>query len=564
MDNIFLQMSALLGVTVMIAFFIRLLRQPLMVAYIVAGIVSGPLLLNLIQDDVHTYEAFAELGVVLLLFVVGLSLNFDHIKRIGKTALITGVGQVLFTGIVGFLILETVSDFALISNIYLAIAITFSSTIIITKLLGDKKDLQSTYGRNVIGLMIVQDIIAVIIMVLVTTLGESTSLPFIMSTLFAKGLAVVAIIYFFSKLLLPKILDRVATSSEYLFIFTIAWCFGMASLVHLFGFSVEIGAIVAGISLASSTYQPEIISKIKPLRDFFIVLFFLILGSQMQFVGVEKTILVALLLSLFVLLGNPAILYIMYRLRRFTRRNSFLAGVTAAQVSEFGFVLLFTGIQAGHIEGSEMQIYTMIALTTIFVSSYLITYNEKLYQKLLPIFSWFGQDRFQQTEGEVEKYDVWVFGYHRIGWRICETLKEKNIKFAVVDFSPDAVSKLKHRGIPVFFGDAADIEFLEELPLEKAKLVISTLPEPDDQRTLISHIRQKSKKTKIIANLYHSLDLDSLYDKGADYVMLPHLLGGAWMASVIKDKAWTKHTFEELKKEQRKELKLRFTTTVQE
>lgn len=563
-ENIFLQMSALLGVVVAIAFFIRLLNQPLMVAYIVAGIVSGPLLLNLIHGDMHTYEAFAELGVVLLLFVVGLSLNFNHIKQIGKTAVISGVGQVLFTAAIGFVILSAFDGLSLVSKLYLSIAITFSSTVIITKILGDKKDMQSNYGRNVIGLMIVQDIIAVLVMVLVATVGETTSVGSVLGILVAKGILLVGVVYFLSRFLLPLILDRVASSAEYLFIFTIAWCFGVASLVHWFGFSIEIGAIVAGISLASSPYQPEIASRIKPLRDFFIVLFFLILGSQMQFAGFGKNVIVATSIALFVVIGNPIILYILFRMQKFTRRNSFLVGTTAAQVSEFGFVLLFTGFSLGHLQGPELHLFTMIALITIFISSYVITYNEQIYRLFLPMFSWFGQDRYQQIDEKIEAYDVWVFGYHRIGWRVCEALRKKNVKFAVVDFSPDAVSKLKHRGIPVFFGDAADVEFLEELPLEKAKMIISTLPEPDDQRTLVSHARQRSKKIRIIANLYHSSDLDELYNAGADYVMMPHLLGGAWIATILQEEPWTKHTFQKLRKEQRKELHLRFETSPQQ
>lgn len=563
-ENIFLQMSALLGIVVAIAFFIRLLRQPLMVAYIVAGIVSGPLLLNLLHGDMHTYEAFAELGVVLLLFVVGLSLNFNHIKQIGKTAVISGVGQVLFTAAIGFLILSAFDGLSLVSKLYLSIAITFSSTVIITKILGDKKDIQSNYGRNVIGLMIVQDIIAVLVMVLVATVGETATVGSVLATLIAKGILLVAVVYFLSRFLLPLILDRVASSAEYLFIFTIAWCFGVASLVHWFGFSIEIGAIVAGISLASSPYQPEIASRIKPLRDFFIVLFFLILGSQMQFAGFGKNVIIATAIALFVLIGNPLILYILFRMQKFTRRNSFLVGTTAAQVSEFGFVLLFTGFSLGHLQGSELHLFTMIALITIFISSYVITYNEQIYRMFLPLFSWFGQDRYQQIDDKVETYDVWVFGYHRIGWRICETLKEMNVKFAVVDFSPDAVSKLKHRGIPVYFGDAADMEFLSELPLEKAKMIVSTLPEQDDQRALIQHVRFRSKRTRIVANLYHTSNLHTLYDAGADYVMMPHLLGGAWMSRVLHDEPWTKHTFKKLREEQRQELKLRFTTTIQE
>ena len=556
MDNIFLQTSALLGITVSIAFVIRFLRQPLLVAYIIAGVVAGPLFLNLLHGDTELFRAFSEFGVVLLLFVVGLSLNFDHIKRIGKTSLVTGLGQVTFTGIIGYLILTRLG-FDSITSIYVAIALTFSSTIIIVKLLGDKKDNQSVYGRHVIGLMVVQDLIAVFVMVFITSLKGDGDIWTTSSILVLKLLALTGFVFLLARYLLPWILDKVASSSEFLFIFTIAWCFGIASLLYAIGFSIEIGAIIAGLTLGSSPYQPEICSRINPLRDFFIVLFFVILGSEMQFTDVSALLVPASVISLFILFGDSLVLFVLFRILKFTRRNSFLAAVTASQVSEFGFILLFVAIQAGHISGAVIPMFTMVALVTIFVSSYAITYNEQLYQLLIPIFNLFGKDKYQQMEDETEPYTVWVFGYHRIGWKVVQALLDKKIRFAVVDFDPKAVSRLKHRGIDGYFGDAADVEFLSTLPLEKAKLIVSTLPESDDQVTLIKHVRSASDKPKIMANLYENKYLEDLYEAGADYVMMPHLLGGSWVANILTNEPWTKRTFQQLRQDQKKEMKLR-------
>lgn len=563
--NIFLQVSALMGVTVSIAFFMRLMRQPLLIAYIIAGIVAGPLFLDLIHGEGGTFEALAEFGVILLLFLVGLSLDMNHIKKIGKVALTTGLTQVSFTAGIGFGILQMMG-FDLIPSVYMALALTFSSTIIISKLLSDKRDTESVYGRHVFGLMIVQDIIAIGIMIFLSTANGSANIDINahLSKLALNALALGALVYLMAKYFLPKILDHVAKSSEFLFIFTIAWCFGMASLLHWTGFSLEIGAIIAGLTLGSSPYQPEISSRIRPLRDFFIVLFFIILGSEMGITDLGPVILPGIILSLFILLGNPFILYHSFRLLKFTRRNSFLAGVTAAQVSEFGFILIFTGNQLGHLQGEVLPVFTVVALVTIFVSSYVITYNEQLYRFLLPVFNMFGKDKYQQIEDVNDDFKVWVFGYHRIGWKVCEMLEEQGIKYAVVDFNPRMIAKLKHRGIPAYFGDAADVEFLSTLPLNKARLVVSTLPEADDQLTLITHIKKYKRHPKIIANLYRSKYVDVLYDAGADYVMMPHLLGGAWISRELRDKPWTKKLFRELKKEQRQEMHLRTTAEVGE
>ena len=562
MDNIFLQISVLLGITVSIAFIMRILRQPLIVAYIVAGLVAGPLFLNLVAGGEEFFQIFAEFGIVLLLFIVGLSLNLDYIKKVGKAVLIGGLVQFVITSGFGLLIM-TLLNFSFITSLFVAMAISFSSTIIVIKLLADKRDLESVYGRFVIGTLLVQDIIAVILMIFLNTSNSEGAVWYNTAiTIGAKGVVLTGIVFLMSRYLLPHIMDKVATSGEMLFIFTIAWCFGVASLVYWSGFSIEIGAIIAGISLGASPYQPEISSRIRPLRDFFIVLFFVVLGSELQVTQVRDAIMPAIILSVFVLLFKPILLYFTMRFLKYTRRSAYLASTTSGQVSEFGFILIFTAIGINYLRGSELAILTLVALITIVVSSYIITYNEFIYRKLLPLFNKFGEDIHRKiNEDNLKNYPVWIFGYHRIGWKVCEALAEKKIKFAVVDFDPAAIAKLKHRGIPVFFGDAADVEFLNELPLNKARLVISTLPEPDDQKTLITNIRQHNKRCHIIGNLYHSDHLEELYKAGADYIMMPHLLGGQWIAEILKTHSWSKSTFKKIRAAQKEEMQLRFTVS---
>ncbi|MBI4449960.1 cation:proton antiporter, partial [Candidatus Uhrbacteria bacterium] len=357
-DNIFLNLSVLLAVTATVAFVVRLFRQPLVVAYLVAGVLVGPVVFNVLRDDGALYRAFADLGVVLLLFVVGLSLNIRHLREIGRSAAVAGIGQVIFTALVGFLLLLLL-PLPMSSRIYLAVAITFSSTIVIVKLLTDKGDAERLYGRNVIGLMVVQDLIAMFLLLALSVAGSAGTLGVAIVSVAVRALALVIGLGVLGRFLLPKILDIVARSSEHLFLTTIAWCLGVASIVHLAGFSLEIGALAAGLSLAASPYQPEIASRIRPLRDFFLVLFFLVLGATMSFTGINRALTAGIVLSVFILIGNPLILYLIYRWIGFTRRNSFLAGVTAAQVSEFGFVLLLVGQRLGHISGDELAVFTI-------------------------------------------------------------------------------------------------------------------------------------------------------------------------------------------------------------
>ncbi|RLC38070.1 hypothetical protein DRH27_03175 [Candidatus Falkowbacteria bacterium] len=557
-NTIFIDTSFILGIAIVVAFLTQLLRQPLIISYIITGILCGPLFLNIINSSQDFFDAFAQFGVILLLFLVGLSLNINYLRRIGKVAAFTGVGQVVFTSIVGFLILLLLG-FPKLSAIYLAISITFSSTIIIMKLLSDKRENRTVYGRYTIGLMLVQDIIAIGIMILLPTLKEGGSLVASFLILGAKIIILLSLVYFLSRVVLPIILKRVAQSGEFLLIFTLAWCFAIAGLGEWAGLSLEVGAIMAGLSLGTSVYQMEISSRIKPLRDFFIALFFIILGSEMYFVDFMGSVLPSLVLSVFVLIGNPLILYFLFRRMKFTRRNSFLAGLTAAQVSEFGFVFLFVALQMGCIGRNIISIFTMVALITIFISSYLITHNEKVYKLIKPFLNLFGKDKYHDKSADLKKYDVLVFGYHRIGWQICEALTEMKISFAVVDFDPHAVKKLQARSIPYYFGDLTEVDFLSELPLNEAKMIISTLPGAADQITLIKQVRKFNKKTLIIANLSHMKFLDDMYKAGADYIMMPHLVTGQWMADILKKNNWNRDMFKKLTQAQKQEMKLRFT-----
>lgn len=557
-QNIFLQVSVLLGITVSIAFIMRMLRQPLVAAYIVAGLIAGPLFLDIVNSKHSFFNAFAQFGIVLLLFLVGLSLNFEYIKRVGKMVFIGGIAQFLVTSAVGFGIMK-LFGYSLLPSLFIGIAIAFSSTIIVVKLLSDKNDMETVYGRYIIGILLVQDVIAILILIFLNTFQGSNDWQYTLFATLSKGALLAGVVFLMSRYLLPIIMKRVASSGEMLFIFTIAWCFGVASLVYLAGFNVEIGAVIAGISLGSSIYHSEIVSRIKPLRDFFIVLFFIVLGSELQLGNIFSVLTPGLFLSAVVLLIDPLILYFVMRMLKYTRRSAFLAGITAAQVSEFGFILIFKGRELGYLRESELALLTVVALITIVISSYLITYNEKIYQLIRPFLELFGKDKNNEKRERRNKYQVWIFGYHRIGWKVCEALTRKKIKFAVVDFNPEVAQKLKNMGIPCYFGDAADVEFLEDLPLGKAEMIISTIPEYDDQLTLINHVRKLSKKTIFIAAMQHSHHVPGLYKAGANYVMLTHLLGGQWMSEILTKHKWSDRTFFKLRKEQTKEMEARFT-----
>ncbi|MBI4122728.1 MAG: cation:proton antiporter [Parcubacteria group bacterium] len=552
MDAIFFQITALLVLTAAVAWVANWLKQPLIVAYILAGILAGPLAFNLVASEA-IWRLFSQLGIILLLFLVGLSLNFGYLKKIGTVSLVTGIGQVAFTALFGVVILRAL-DFGLLPALYLAVAITFSSTIIITKLLSDKKQIDSLYGRYTIGLMLVQDVIAIVLLIALSSAGGGGSAVADLASLGMKGLALFGLVVALSRFVLPGILRHVSRSTEFLFLFALAWCFAVTAAAYALGFSMEIGAVVAGLALGSSAYQAEISARIKPVRDFFLIMFFITLGSEMAFGDAAAVLVPAGALSLFILIGNPFILYMLYRAFKFTRRNSFLSGVTAAQVSEFGFVLLVVGRELGAVGTYEINVFTVVALVTIFVSSYLITYSERIFTMVSPVLALFGSDRRRQKEPAKSEHDVWVIGYHRIGWKIVHMLKsERHPSFAVVDYNPEIIDELKEERIPAYFGDVADVELLSDLALAAGKLIISTIPDAEDQLTLIRYVRERSPKPVLVANCPDIKRREALYAAGADYVLTPHLLGGDMIADMLR-KGADRADFKKMKERQDREI----------
>ncbi len=532
MEEVFINLSLILAIAVCVSALMRFLKQPLIIGYIFSGILVGPYFLNLLSESA-TLGTFSQMGVALLLFTVGLHLNPKVIKEVGKVSLITGVGQVLFTSVVGFLISLTLG-FSLISSIYIAIALTFSSTIIIMKLISDKGDMDSVYGKIAIGFLIVQDLIAVFILMIVSSSsGGMTFSSFVFETLLYGGLSILGL-FLVSWKLLPLILKKVAKSQEFLFLFSIGWCLLLASWFSFLNFSLEIGALLAGIALSTTPYSNEISSKMKPLRDFFIVLFFMIIGSQMIISDVASNIVPIIVFSVFILIGNPLIVLILMGSMGYTKRNSFLAGLTVAQISEFSIILVSLGFSVGHLTSEVLSLVTVVGLITIAGSTYMITYSNWIYSKIYKRLKIFEKKRTKEKKKLKKKYDTILFGYNRIGFSILNSLKKLSKKYLVIDFNPETINSLNKFGVPALYGDVYDLELLEELPLEKLDLAISTIPELETNELLIDAIREKNKKAIIILRAHTIEDALKLYEAGANYVLTPHFLGGEYVAKMIK------------------------------
>ncbi len=533
---LFIEFSAIVFITTGIAALMRLFKQPLIVGYILSGIIVGPYALNILQATADI-ELFSKIGISILLFIVGLSLNPETIKETGKASLVTGLGQIIFTALIGFLVL-TVLGFDGNAASYGAIALTFSSTIIVLKLLSDKGDVKKLYGKISIGFLLIQDLAATIILLFVSVLGKesSQSLGVELGLLLIKGIVVAGILYMVSKYLLPKLSTYIAQSQELLFLFSIAWGLGLAALFYKIGFSIEIGALIAGVTLSVSSYAYEIGSRMKPLRDFFVVLFFVLLGSQLALDSIGTMIVPAIVLSIFVLVGKPIIVMILMNFAGYRTRTGFLAGLTTAQISEFSLILIALGLSLGQITAELASLITLIGIITIAGSTYLMLSGDALYSKLqnkLKIFE-FRTDFHRESHTHGEVADIIIFGYDRVGSDFVLAAKAIEAKYLVVDFNPKVITQLQKDQIPFRFGDAEDIEFLEEIELASAKMIVSTIPDFKANDLLVQYYRKQNPTGIIIVIAHHVADTEKLYLSGATYVVMPHHLGAHHASAMIE------------------------------
>lgn len=532
------------------------LKQPPILAYIVAGILLGPLGFKLISGENPIILALSDMGIAFLLFLVGLEMDFRKLREVGKASIITGAGQILFTGMIGYVICRIIG-FNALNSLYISIALTFSSTIIIVKLFSEKNELDSLHGRIAVGFLLVQDFVAIAILV---TLGMfeagGIEIATIAKTIFSGSLLFVAMLLS-SKYILPRIFASLARSQELLFLSSISWCFLFSWFAAILGFPIEIGAFLAGIALAPLPYCYEIFGKIRPLRDFFVVLFFVILGIKLGFTS--SLLFPIVILTILVLVGNPVIVMSLLGMLGYKKRTSFFASLATAQVSEFSLILIAMGIKLGHVSTTVSSLVTSVALVTIAISTYLITFNDRVYDVLSPILRVFERRSVKEEEMKEKKISrhVIVFGYHRMGYTIVHALKRMKEKVLVIDFNPDLIKELKRRKIPCIYGDALDSEVLEKANFRMCKLIVSTIP--GLKENLFLTYKAKVYNKPIIVTATQIEDARELYKVGADYVILPHFLGAERASIIIKEILKDKRKIKKIKTTHIKDLEERIS-----
>ncbi len=542
MVEFFLELSAVIISAVVLGMIFRKFRQPTILAFLVTGILLGNAFFNVINFH-DVMQIFSDLGIAFLLFLVGINLDPKVLRDIGKTSIITGIGQITFTFIIGAVV-ATVLGFTFIEAAYIGIALTFSSTIIIIKLLTDKNDLNSLYAKISIGFLLVQDAVAIMALIFVSTLQTGGTIIQQVTTFAINLVVLAAIVWLVYKYLIKRVFDSLAESQDLLFLGGISWCFALASLSMILGFSKEIGAFLAGVSIAALPYSNEVFAKLRYLRDFFIVLFFVYLGSSLVFASPSEVWLPAIALSLVVLIGNPLIIFVLMRFLGYKSRTSFMAGTGFAQISEFSLILIFLGQSVGHLSETVTATITMVAVITIGISTYLILYNNRIYEALFNRIPFLRKMSFMEEDlsrVEEKNYPLVLLGFGETGKKIFSSIKMPQEDILIIDYDPRVVKQCIGKKFHCLYGDASDLEMVNFIKRKKPKIVVSTVMDVEINSRLAEQFKKKKKGQTLIILASSLKEAKYLYDKKADFVLVPSQIAAERIGIIIKDLQKGKH-----------------------
>lgn len=459
----------------------RWLHLPSLVSFIAAGLLIGPIAGILgPTTPPEALDLLGEIGIVLLLFIVGLELSLGRIREVGKVAIAAGLGQVLISFLLGFGICALLG-FDVIESIFIATALTFSSTAVVVKVLQQKRELHALYGRIAVGILLVQDVIVVIVLTFLAGLGspESTSAGSVaigLAGAFAGMALLLGLCLVGARFFLPVVLGWAARSPRTLFVWSLAWCLGVVLAAHALELSAEIGAFLAGLAVAQLGFANDLKRRANPLMTFFIALFFVSLGAQMEVAHAGAYWVEALVLSLFVLLGKPVIFMLIVARFGYSERTSSLTSVTLAQISEFSFIFAAMGLSVGLISQPILSIVGVVGISTIAISAYMILYNEQLYALVsrLRVLRVFRARAAEEEEAPTTRLSnhVIVVGMNDLGRRIATMLHAGGELVLAVD-----ADWRKTSGLPcnTFVGDIDYASTLEEAGLFDARMALSAL-----------------------------------------------------------------------------------------
>ena len=525
LEPLLYNIGLVIAVAAFFAVLVRFIKQPLILGYVIAGVIIGPQVLKLIVD-IPLIESLSMLGIAFLLFIIGMELDVKKFKKIGISIIIIGVLQVLFTTLAGFLVAQLL-HFSILVSVYIGLIVSFSSTMIVIKLLSDNKEIDSIHGQLITGILLVQDVLAVLALSSLSIINKDGISLVGIGFVLLKGIALFIVAFLFVKYLIPFFLKFISDSKELLLICSLTICFALAGIAYLFGYSLAIGAFIAGISLGATPFVYEIIGQIKPLRDFFAIMFFVAIGMSLSFVGVETMIIPFILLLAVIIIAKPLIIFLCVRMFKYSSRTSFFTGTSLAQSSEFSLILAAQGLALAHITESTATLTIALTLVTILLTAYIMKYDERIYEMFTKVHKKKNHNGYELSNVPKEiRSHVVIFGTHRLGMYMINFLNKMKKKFIVVDFNPERVRQLMKKKVRCICSDMMNPEVYEHINLKHASIIISTINNYSANQYLLGQVKEVNKKAVVILTSRSTQDAIDLYKKGASYVVVPDSLGG--------------------------------------
>jgi len=526
--------SILIIVATLFAYLARIFKQPLIPAYIIAGLILGPIGFGIVKD-LEIIKSLSEIGIAFLLFIVGLEVDFRKLKAVGSVSLVGGTIQVILTFLAGFFVAQYLGLGEIVS-IYAGLIVAFSSTMVVVKLLIDKGEIGTLHGRIILGFLLMQDILVFFALAMVNSFTGISYLPIVFSLIKLISLFFVAFIV--SKYLLPGLFKFAAKSNELLFLLSITMCFLFATLAYFLGFSIAVGAFVIGVGLANLPYNFDIIGKVVSLKDFFATIFFVSLGMQLIFISTDMLKLLGIFLLL-VVIFKPLLILIITSIFGYEKRTSFLTSVSLGQVSEFSLILAGLGFYTfGHLSQEFFSLVVFLTIITIILTSYLFKHEGGIYKILSGFLNIFRHiaiyHRKMSYLARESKMRVVLVGCHRMGSIFLKTFSKAGKNTLVVDHDPDVIEHLIKEKVNCMYGDVDNVEVLKRIDWTQVELVVSAVQKFKSSIYLIDYVKSISPKTSVFVTAGTVNEALDLYELGADYVIIPHVSAGELIASLLK------------------------------
>jgi len=551
---LFFSIGVIIILATLLGYLIKVIKQPLIPAYILAGVILGPLGLGVVQHA-ESIKSLSEMGIAFLLFIVGLEIDIKKLRSVSTVSIMGGFLQVVFTFLFG-LVLASLLGLDTVTSVYVGMIVAFSSTMVVIKLLSDKDEIDTLHGRIIIGIMLMQDILAILALSIMESLSGFSYTTLVITV--AQGALLVAVSMLASKYLLPPLFKFAAKSQELFFLLAVSVCFAFALLAYFMGFSIMIGAFIAGVGMASLPYNVDIIGRVMSLKDFFSTIFFISLGMQLVMIG-KDMIIPLILLIVFVVLLKPLIVMVLTSFFGYEQRTSFLTSMSLGQVSEFSLVMVTLGYyQFRHVSQEFFSMIVLLTVITITLTAYFIKHDNILYMKASPYLRIFEKLSSEKKKFEYKTKDhkpyIVIFGCHRMGNIFLASLKKLHKSILIVDFNPEVIDGLIANKTPCLYGDVMNSEVMDSIDLNSVKIIISTVPNESDNEFLIEYVKSNNPKVKVFVTSNHLHQALDLYELGADYVILPHIIGGKKVSGFLLDVLEGKRDLKEIRNDHLKEL----------